>query len=608
MVSLLLFSVGMTFSSLLYAQDYVPGEVIVKFKSGTSVQNFNASSGRMMGLSHRGGWSSMNLHQYSLPAGTTMTASISELSANPDVEYVEPNYILRKSSDEPVQVLSRQDLESLGGISILAGSFTQTGAGIQAEDAWAVAVGTGMPVVAVIDSGMDLTHSALQDALWVNSGEIANNGVDDDNNGYIDDVNGWDFVDNDKTPNDGDGHGTHVAGIIRGTSQNLFATPTETPLMKLMPVRFLNNSGSGSTSNAIKAIYYAVNNGAKVLNNSWGGSSFSRALLEAIAFSYDQHTIFVAAAGNSSANNDVSPMYPASYDVPNILSVAATTDADTRAGFSNYGANSVHVASPGVAIQSTYKLNSYTPLSGTSMATPFVAGIAAMILREQPTMWGYQVKQVIVAGAESKAALSGIVSTSARVNVLNAVTGAQAAALNFSQPGYSIAVSSADRSLASNISGGGCGRVQKMYQDFNNKQGRGSGGVDFGFLLLMAVPFAIMAYRARTQKSPGFKRKYERFSIESSMKMKVGDKVFEGTVDTISLGGAAINVAAALESGSLLTLTIASSDGKESVTVQGKVVWKAESESYGVSFAHLDEKVQSTIQSWTAGLAAQKSS
>lgn len=558
-----------------------------------------------MGMSHRGGWSSMNLHQYALPAGKTVGVSMAELQADPDVEYVEPNYILRKVSDDPIQVLTREELESMGGISIFAGTFTQTAANIQAEQAWAIAAGSGMPVVAVIDSGVDMTHSTLSNAIWTNTGEIAGNGIDDDNNGYIDDVNGWDFVDNDKTPNDGDGHGTHVAGIVRGTSQNLFASPVESPLMKIMPVRFLDNYGAGSTSNAIKAIYYAVNNGARILNNSWGGSSYSRALIEAIVYSYDRHTIFVAAAGNSSTNNDVSPMYPASYDVPNILSVAATTDTDSRAYFSNYGATTVHVASPGVAIYSSYKLNGYTTLSGTSMATPFVSGIATMMAREKPDMWGYQLKQLILSSSVVKSSLSGVVSSSARVNVLNAVSASQSAIVSYSQPGYSMSVSSADRSLASSLSGGGgCGRVHKMSQDFNRNNGRGEGGgVDLSFLALIVIPIAVAVYRAR-QTAPGaYKRKHERFSIESSMRMKLGDKVFEGKVDTISLGGAGINVQAALDSGSLITLTIASPDGKESVTVQGKVVWCSEKQNYGVSFAHLEAGVQQTIQGWTAALA-----
>jgi subtilisin family serine protease len=586
------------------AQDFVPGEVIVKFKSGTSVQNFNASSGRAMGMSHRGGWSAMNLHQYALPAGKTVGVSIAELSANPDVEYVEPNYILRKVADEAIQILSRLELENLGVISIMAGAFTQTSADIQAEAAWAAGAGTATPIVAIIDSGIDLDHSTLGDALWVNPGEVAGNNIDDDNNGYIDDVNGWDFVQNDKLPDDVDGHGTHVAGIVRGTTQNLFAFPVETPKLKLMAVRFLDDNGAGSTSNAIKGIYYAVNNGATILNNSWGGSSYSRSLLEAIVYSYDRHTLFVAAAGNSNKNNDVTPMYPASYDVPNILTVAATDDSDTRAYFSNYGSSSVAVASPGVSIYSSYKLNGYTTLSGTSMATPFVAGIAALMAREKPTMWGYQLKQLVNSTADVKAALSGIVSTSARVNVLSAVTGAQSATVSFSQPAYSMAVSSADRSLASSISGGGCGRVHKMYQDFNQKQGRGGGsggGVDLAFLAVLLVPILVMAYRSR--KQPGYKRRHERFAMESMLKMKFGDKEFVGTVDTISLGGAGINVAAALESGSLLTMTIASPDGKESVTVQGQVVWRSASQNYGVSFAHLEDSVQQTIQGWTTALA-----
>lgn len=584
-------------SHFAWAQDYVPGEVIVKFKRGASVSSFNRSRANSLGLQHRGGWAGLNLHQYKVGA-VGVRAAIEDIQNDPDVEYVEPNYILRKGQVlTPTGFYSQSDLSSQS-VSTLAGVFSQTSAAINVEAAWTAGAGTAEPIVAIIDSGMDMDHTALADALWVNAGEVAGNGIDDDNNGYIDDVNGWDFVQGDNSPEDGDGHGTHVAGIVRGTTQNLFASPVEAPKLKLMILRFLDNTGVGTTSNAIQAIYYAVNNGAQILNNSWGGSSYSRALHDAINYSYQQHTLFVAAAGNSSVNIDSSPLYPASYDVPNVLAVAATSDADTLAYFSNYGPNTVQIASPGVLILSSYKNNGYSYLSGTSMAAPFVAGMAALMLREKPGMWGYQLKNLIVASADSKAALSNKVGSGSRVNALQAVSNTQITSLSLSQPTYSVATSNSARSVASSSGGGGgggggCGRVTKLYNKFDG--GKNSGGFDFSFLLIGLLPVLYMLYR---RQKLGYKRKYERYSIQSTMKMKLGDQEVEGQVNTISLGGAGMNVQALLEEGSVMTMILSSPDGKDSISVQGKVVWKADAKKYGVSFEGIDELTQTKISAW----------
>lgn len=581
--------------------NFVPGQVIVKFKKGSSIQSFNKGKASAMGMKHQGGWSSMNMHVYGTANSATVQATIDELKNNPDVEFVEPNYILGKTEVEVGQKMTKSEAVQSGDIQSQVNTMSQTGASIHAEDAWAAGAGSATPIVAIIDTGVDLDHEALIDAIWVNPGEVANNGIDDDHNGYVDDINGWDFSQNDNNPNDGDGHGTHVAGIVRGTTEDLFNPGT--PKVRIMAVRFLDNNGSGTTADAIKGIYYAVNNGATVLNNSWGGASYSHALLEAIAYSYQQHTIFVAAAGNASQNADAHPMYPAAYDVPNILSVAATTDADNLAWFSNYGATTVQVASPGQSIMSSYPGDLYCPMSGTSMAAPFVSGIAALMAREKPTMWGYQIKNLIMSTGDYKANLLNKVSTARRVNVLSAVTGTQAATVSNSQPGYAISASSADRELAGDLAGGGCGRVTKMYDDFNSPKEGGSGiRLDLALLLLVLVPVLMVVLRDKKQ----YRRKHERFHMESTVRMKVGDQVFEGQLDTISLGGAGINMAAHLESGSVMTMNISSPDGKETVTVQGQIVWNQADKKYGVAFTQVESAVQQTIKGWTTELAKAK--
>ena len=287
-------------------------------------------------------------------------------------------------------------------------------AAIDAQDAWTITAGDSSVVVAVIDTGVDYTHSALAGNIWVNPGEIAGNGADDDQNGFIDDVYGYDFVNNDGNPMDDNSHGTHVAGIITSVGD-----------YSIMSLKFLNANGSGYLSDAIEAINYAtmmrtrygVN--VRVENNSWGGGGFSTAMQNAIQASNNAGILFVAAAGNSGANNDVTPQYPANYTPPNVISVAASAQNDQLASFSCYGATTVDIAAPGVSIYSTIPGNRYASYSGTSMATPYVSGVAALAWSVAPNASVAEVRNAILQGADPVAALSGKVATGGRLNAYN---------------------------------------------------------------------------------------------------------------------------------------------------------------------------------------------
>jgi hypothetical protein len=213
-------------------------------------------------------------------------------------------------------------------------------------------------------------------------------------------------------------------------------------------------------------------------------------------------------------------------------------------------------------------------------------------------MWGYQLKQILLESGDHKSNLENVVATSSRVNVLKSVENAQNASVESAQPDYQISASAADRELASSLAGGGCGRVTTMYGDFNKSDWSG-GRLDLALLLLVAVPVLMVLFR----KKKKYNRRFERFEIASTVRMMVGDQVYEGRVNTISAGGAGLNVPAHLEEGSVLTMSIASPDGKESITVQGQVVWSHENEKYGVSFAQVENGVQQTIRRWTLGLA-----
>jgi len=261
-------------------------------------------------------------------------------------------------------------------------------------------------IVAVVDTGVDLDHPDLEDVLWTNPGELPGDGSDNDGNGYVDDVHGWDFVNDDNDPNDEDGHGTHVAGVIGAITDNGTGVAGIAPNAVLMPLQFLDAGGSGYTDDFIDAIAYGIDNGARVLNNSWGGGAFDPALEDAIIEAGNAGVLFVAASGNDTTDNDVAPHYPSSYDIDNIISVSASTPWRDMAEFSNWGQVSVDIAAPGDEIISTnptdgadgipeiaYQIGYPTsydcpaPWSGTSMASPSVSGAAAILFGLGDTLW-----------------------------------------------------------------------------------------------------------------------------------------------------------------------------------------------------------------------------
>lgn len=597
----------------------VPGEYIVKFKP------MAAPSGALNKVSNKinmkGSFPQMNMVHISLKGGTGDTTSIEELSNDPDVEYIEPNFVFKKSDFDdraglgaPDKVYEAGEVQALDQVSASSTSYSQNGAQTKVAEAWAIesSSSTYRPIVAIVDTGLDKNHPVFQNsnALWVNTRE-ALNGVDDDYNGYIDDINGWNFISNSPDFYDDDGHGTHVAGIIVGTSLNIFApTITETAKMRIMPLKFLDANGSGTTSNAIRAIYYAVNNGARVINNSWGGSSYSRALHEALTFAYSNRMFIATAAGNNGKNNDSVSMYPANYDVPSNVSVAATTDYDYLASFSNFGSRSVQIASPGVLILSTLPNNRTGTMSGTSMATPFVAGMAALAMREAPFLTGYQIKDIMLAKATAISSLLGKVSTSARINSYNLIVEAKAQAnVQASQPDYSPVYQADARGLASEATPpkAGCGMVSTalLKGPGNNKDGFSGAGILAGLLMIPLIVWTVLRQRAMEKQKaadPAGRRKFERFKMDSDIRLMVGDRELSGSLKTISLGGASFSADEALEKGGIITMKIASPDGRDLVEVTGQVVWSEANQSYGVQFAGAEQSTLAMIQKWTAGL------
>lgn len=267
---------------------------------------------------------------------------------------------------------------------------------LKLENAWDISSGSSSVVVAVIDTGVDYNHPDLAQNMWVNSGEIPGNGIDDDNNGYIDDIYGYDFGNGDSNPMDDNGHGTHVSGTIGAVGNNQIGVVGVNWQVKIMALKFLDKSGSGFLSDAVEAIQYAISQNAQVMNNSWGGGGYSQAMFSAIKLADAAGIPFIAAAGNESNNNDKYPSYPASYQVDNVISVAASARNGRLANFSNFGKNSVDVAAPGVNIMSTIPGGGYAKYSGTSMATPHISGIVALAFSLNPNLTPLEVKSLLM--------------------------------------------------------------------------------------------------------------------------------------------------------------------------------------------------------------------
>ena len=333
--------------------------------------------------------------------------------------------------DLPVQVETSSNDPSLWRLYGL-NNYGQAGgtsdADIDATEAWEITTGSHDVVIGVIDSGVDITHPDLAANIWVNPGETPNNGIDDDGNGFIDDVNGWDFYDDDNSPNDGNGHGTHVAGTIGAVGNNNLGITGVNWQVSLLPLRFIGNDGSGWTSDAVAAVNYTTmlkrDFGINVAatNNSWGGGGYSRTLDRAIQAANDEGIMFIAAAGNQGTNNDTNLSYPTNYTSPNVISVAALNRNDNLASFSNYGATTVNVGAPGVSIYSTLPGNSYGSFSGTSMAAPHVAGIVGLLNAAKPGISVTEVTNAIFDSVDPLQSLNGKTLTGGRVNAASALT------------------------------------------------------------------------------------------------------------------------------------------------------------------------------------------
>jgi thermitase len=396
--------------------EVVPGELVVTFTDTATEKNEDRAIARTGG----------EVEQYIDSIDSVV------ISVDPDrtdnvirkmaherfVERVEPNYVVRAA-----RLPNDRSFAEQWGLRNLGHFDGKVGADIGATLAWDVAIGSPVPV-AVVDTGVTFKHADLAANAWVNPGD-PRNGIDDDGDGIKDDVNGADFLSGDADPDDDGGHGTHVAGIIGAQGNNSIGITGVNWESAVMGLKFLDGNGEGNTADAASAIDYAVDHGARVINASWGGPAFSHALYSAIRRAGEHGVLMVAAAGNDGVNADSSPDYPAAFDLPNIISVAATDRADRLLDFSNYGAKSVDLGAPGDDVYSTVPNvtdpSGYAAFSGTSMAAPFVAGAAALYLSKFPGASVDQVRAALLSTVDRLPTLAGKTVTGGRLNVAKAL-------------------------------------------------------------------------------------------------------------------------------------------------------------------------------------------
>jgi len=400
------------------AAEWDPEVIFVRFRSGANANVIDQVRAVVGGETVETYWLVPGLETMKVK-GDVFDA-IDVLAMFPSVvEYAEPDYIVRHcvTPNDP----SFGQLWGLNNTGqTVNGDGGSAGADINGLQAWDTFTGDQNFIIADIDTGVNYNHPDLVANMWTNPGEIPANGIDDDGNGRIDDVHGWDFYNNDSDPIDDNGHGTHTSGTFGARGDNGIGVTGVNWRCRIMAMKFLGAGGSGSSSGALSCLQYALEKGVRVSNNSWGGGPSSSSLQTAITNSQSMNHIFVAAAGNFGSNNNSSPFYPSSYNSPNIIAVASTTNNDTLSGFSNYGATSVDVGAPGSTIYSTYG-SSYAYLDGTSMATPHVTGVVALVTAANPSWTWTQVRDQVLNTARPISALNGRCVTGAVLNAQAAV-------------------------------------------------------------------------------------------------------------------------------------------------------------------------------------------
>jgi subtilisin family serine protease len=406
------------------------GELLVKFRDGTTASQQSAIrqglGAEKLDVVRAGNAKKGEVALLRLPVGKDMAATVRSLSANPAIEYAEPNWTYTHDASSNDTYYTNGSLWGMyGDATSPANQY-----GSQAGEAWAANHTDCSGVyVGVIDEGIYYNHEDLAANIWTNPYDPVD-GIDNDGNGYVDDIHGWDFDGGSNNINSGganDDHGTHVSGTIAGVGGNGKGVAGVCwSGVKLISGRFLGRR-TGTTANAIKAVDYMVDlktrHGMNIaaLNNSWGGGPFAQGLYDAIERANAADILFIAAAGNDGVDNDATPHYPSSYANSNVISVAALRS--TGALVYSWGATSVDIGAPGYGIYSTVPVASkgnvisgYASYNGTSMATPHVTGAAALYKSSHPGATAADIKNALYANGVTTPSLQGKTTTGKRLN------------------------------------------------------------------------------------------------------------------------------------------------------------------------------------------------
>src|SRR5438093_2722513 len=396
---------GLAAQSPARQNPYIQDEVILRFRAGIDEYNKVLTHYRVGGTRARVFNSVEGLEVIKLPPGLSVQKAIDYYQRLPHVLYAEPNYILRTTV-----IPNDPRFGDLWGLNNTGQSRGTPGADIDAPEAWNITKGSSSVVVAVVDTGIDYNHQDLA----ANISPF-----------------GFNAINNAARPVDDQGHGTHVSGTIGAIGNNNIGVVGVNWTVSLVPCKFLDAGGSGTVEGAIACLDYVKNlkdSGVNIVatSNSWGGGDFSQALLDAIHDQRQHGILFIAAAGNGDdfgigLDNDTTPLYPCSFYLPNIVCVAATTRRDALASFSNFGRRTVHIGAPGNDILSTLPGNTYGSLSGTSMATPHVSGVAALLKAQNPNRDWKAIKNLILAGGDNKSSTANTI-TGKRLNARGAMT------------------------------------------------------------------------------------------------------------------------------------------------------------------------------------------
>lgn len=423
------------------------GELLARFRSTASPQDINAllaarsiaRTGQLRGASR--------IERLTVPTNQDPEIIAAELRTYPIIDFVEPNYLISKDDTTPndPQFPEQWALHNTG---TTAG---HAGADIGVIGAWDTTTGSSSTVIAVIDSGIDFSHPDLANNQWTNAAETKNK-QDEDHDGFIDDTNGWDFVADSPTIKDEAGHGTAVAGLIAAEGNNGTGIAGVMWKAQLMNLRVLDKAGTGDVASAVEAIDYATAHGVQVINLSWGTDEASLALKDTIQRADRRNIVVVCSAGNDARDVESAPYYPASFDLTNLISVAATDNQDTLAAWSNAGQTHITIAAPGVDVLTTKTGKGYQTISGTSASAPLVAGVAGLVKTLRPQLSAAQTKAMIVSGARSVAALAGKVSAGGVVDAAKALQ-----AMSALPPSEGVGSNSSEASNTNSNNGGNAG-------------------------------------------------------------------------------------------------------------------------------------------------------